>query len=224
MTIDTVIGSFAPHVCLGCGREGCVLCKQCQLLLDEPPEPYCVGCHKLSPMSRVCTTCRSWLPLLSGYISARYEGVYESLVKELKFMLHRDAAQTMAGLMARALPETVDSTWLLCPVPTAPKRIRERGFDHIAEIMKHLSRILPHEEAACLVRTSNVRQLGATRHQRIQQMQHEFSIAKNAEVKGKKVLLVDDVVTTGASIAAASRTLRDAGAIRVSALVFAQKT
>ncbi|MCA9323620.1 ComF family protein [Candidatus Saccharibacteria bacterium] len=112
---------------------------------------------------------------------------------------------------------------LLCPIPTAPSRVRQRGFDHALHITKRLSRHTKVPYQQLLRRHTNVRQLGASRLNRIRQMEREFEAIKQGEIKGKHVILVDDVFTTGATLSAAAKVLRKAGARRVSAVVFAQK-
>ncbi len=219
MMLDQLLGLLAPHICLGCGSEGSVLCSSCTWQYHEPVQSRCASCHRLTEDFRVCQSCRSWLDLYAVYVCGVYEGIYEQLVKSLKFDLKRDAAKPMAQLMADLLH---DQDVVLCPVPTAPARVRNRGFDHALYITKELSRStkLPYQQL--LDRRSNVRQLGSSRKTRIRQMSEEF-ILKNAQaVMGKKIIIVDDVMTTGSTIAAISQVLKQGGAKRVSAVVFAQ--
>ena len=124
--------------------------------------------------------------------------------------------------MSELLP-TNSNDMVVCPLPTAPARIRARGFDHAKLIAKYLADDAGLEQKDYLGRRSNVRQLGSTRAQRLEQMKNEFFVKPGLDLSGKEVLLVDDVVTTGASLSAAAKTLKRAGANRVTAIVFAQK-
>lgn len=220
--IDKAIGLLAPQVCLGCGMEGSVLCHECIELYHEPVQPRCAGCHALSEDFRVCVKCRSWLPLHKIYIAGNYEGISEQMVKSLKFEQKRQTAEPMSVIMAKLLYDVSYDT-VLCPVPTAPKRVRERGFDHAKLISECLGKLVDLPTMNLLRRKSNVRQLGSSRKDRIAQVRGEFEIFNTEKIEGKKVLLVDDVMTTGATLSAVAKILKEAGAKSVSAVIFAQK-
>jgi ComF family protein len=220
--VDKVMGMLAPQVCLGCGMEGSVLCDSCIELYHEPVQPRCAGCHALSKDFRVCSKCRSWLPLSKIYVAGNYEGVSEQLVKALKFEQKRQSSEPISKIIANLLQEISKDT-LLCPVPTAPKRVRERGFDHALLISKNLSSLIGFGSKILLRRKSNVRQLGSSRKQRITQVLDEFEVIDKSKIIGKNILLVDDVMTTGATLSAVAQILKSAGAKQVSATIFAQK-
>jgi ComF family protein len=220
--LDSLTGLVAPHVCLGCGSLGSVLCGDCTVAYYEPLQPRCAGCKKLSKDFRVCTSCRSWLPIKSVYVASIYDGVAEQLIRSLKFESQRTAAEPIARLIGETICDIQDEP-LLCPIPTAPARIRERGFDHALLIAKKLSTQTGFEFMRLLNRHTNVRQLGSSRAERMKQMESEFVIIRNPDIAGKHVLIVDDVMTTGATLSSAARELKKAGAKSVSAVVFAQK-
>ncbi len=221
LSFDDLFGTIAPHRCLGCGDEGSVVCDTCIEFAGEPVVPRCAGCHKLSAGYRTCKSCRSWLEPYAVIVTTSYEGIYKQLIKSLKFEVNRQSASSIAKLMAELLP--ANDGYVLCPLPTAPARIRSRGFDHTKLITKYLAGYSGLEKRNYLRRKSNVRQLGSTRSQRLEQMENEFFVKSGLQVMDKNILLVDDVVTTGASLAAAAKVLKRAGAKRVSAIVFAQK-
>jgi ComF family protein len=144
------------------------------------------------------------------------------MIHELKFEVKRQTAQPIAQIMSELL-QGISAETILCPIPTAPSRIRERGFDHTKLITTHLSEYSGLEQKQFLGRKTNARQVGSSRSDRFKHMEQEF-YTKNAEqLKGRNVLLVDDVFTTGATLSGASRVLKSAGAKSVSAIVFAQK-
>ena len=217
--VDKLVGLIAPNICFGCGAEGSVLCADCTELFYNPIVSRCASCRTLTDDFKVCKSCRSWMPIKSVYVALGYDGLAEKLIHAYKFDCQRQASTPMADIMTKnfSFKNTV-----ICPVPTAPKRIRERGFDHALLLSKNIAKKLTLEHRQLLSRRDNIRQLGSGRAQRIRQMKDEFEINSD-DISGKRVLLIDDVVTTGASLAAAARVLRDAGAKSVSALVFAQK-
>ncbi len=209
--------------------SGDVLCSQCLLVAGEPPASKCIGCSALTNNYRTCSSCVRWLRTYAVYAAAPYSGVYEQIVRALKFDVRRPAAAPMARMMAEVTPH-LRGRVVVCPIPTAPARIRQRGFDHAKLLAQEYMKVLPKDAVNgewtlvdAVRRRSNVRQLGSSRSQRIKQMKQALYIHSSGDVKGATVLLVDDVVTTGASLSAAATLLKDAGAKRVYAVVFAQK-
>ncbi len=219
ITLDNLIGVIAPHTCLGCGLEGSQLCDECIAMYFQPIQSKCAGCFKLTSEFSVCSSCKKWLNLKHIYLTTVYQGVYEELLKSYKFKYARQNAVPIAKMMSTNLLNLED--YILCPIPTAPSRVRMRGFDHSKLITKDLSKIINLESKNLIKRKSNVRQLGSTRSQRIEHMKNEFYTNKN--LKGLKILLVDDVMTSGATLSAASKNLKEAGAKEVSAVIFARK-
>lgn len=219
--VDTVIEKLAPYECIACQRLGDPLCAHCLSLAGSPPPARCAGCKKISSASQTCSTCKKWLPLGVIYVATTLDGIEERLLHAYKFDLQRSGSKAIVTLMKQVLEggEYDVMTW----VPTAPARIRSRGFDHARLLAKELAK---HEGlppmAQLLHRRSNVRQLGASRRERLEHMAEEF-MPTNAPIKGKKVLLIDDVMTTGASLAAAAKMLKQMGARQVDGLIYAQK-
>jgi ComF family protein len=222
--VDKVINVVAPNQCVACGIEGQVLCGDCLLAAGSPLVPRCSGCKTLTEGSRTCSSCLSWLPVRAVYVATEYDGMYEKLLRAYKFDVRRQAVHPIAQMLSAAVPR-FESPVTACPLPTAPARIRARGFDHANMLTKEFVSLRNDITSTTHVlrRRTNSRQLGSSRAQRMQQMQDEFYVIDVNEVKGKTFLLVDDVVTTGASIAAAAKTLKQAGANRVYAAIFAQK-
>lgn len=223
LTLDKMLGLLAPHTCLGCGVEGVILCDVCLSVAGEPIAPRCAGCKKLSKGWRTCASCRSWLKADAVVVVAPYDGIYEALIHAYKFDVKREAAVPMSRLIAEQLAYSDYSGFVITPLPTAPARVRMRGFDNGRLLAKSVSRLLELPYTSLLQRQTNSRQLGASRAQRIRQMESELYVSHPDKVVGASILLVDDVMTTGASIAAAAKCLKVAGAKRVSAVVFAQK-
>ena len=111
---------------------------------------------------------------------------------------------------------------LIVPVPTATSRVRSRGYDHAKLLAKELAGAAQLKHESLLLRLCQTRQAGAKRQTRIQQLEGAFGLKKQ-DIKGKHVLLVDDVVTTGATLEEAAKVLKQAGAKTIDAVVFAQK-
>lgn len=216
--LDALTGTFAPYECLGCGNEGGLLCSECRSLFGQIPE-RCYRCKKLSVGNKTCTSCRSSTPLHTVQAVTIYEFIAKDLVWYLKFQGVQSAAKETAQLMAAQLE---DNEVLLVHVPTASTRVRQRGYDQARLLARALSRQSKLPFCPLLVRVGQHHQVGASREQRVTQLADAFRVTDKLTVQGAHIVLVDDVLTTGATLEAAAKVLKAAGAKRVDGLIFAQ--
>lgn len=192
---------IAPPRCGVCG-ERCnwseVLCRRCEAGLGGT-----VGSQVPVP------------GLDDAWAAARYEGIARELVGALKFRgrlsLARRAAEAIA---AGAPPDLLDGA--IVPVPPAPWRLRLRGHDPAEEIAFALATLTRMPFRPALARSSGPRQVGRRRVDRLA----DPPAVRSVEEAPPRSVLVDDVVTTGATLAACARALRLAGAERVVAVAF----
>lgn len=214
--LDSLISVLAPHICLGCGTEGRLLCRDCQAKLPPLPE-RCYRCRRLMSGWRTCASCRSSSNLYVVQVRSTYEGTAKTLVWQLKFQAAQSAARDIAACLA---PLLITTNQLIVPVPTATRRARQRGYDQAKLIAQALASQTGMDYADCLRRQGQAHQVGASRAVRLRQLTGNFRVVQ--PLAGQQILLVDDVVTTGATLEAAAAVCRGAGARRVSAIVFAQ--
>lgn len=216
--IKELFNILAPHECLGCNTEGNLLCERCSRDLLMIPE-RCYLCKRWNESFLTCPACRKKTPLHKVWTVTKYEGLAKLVLHDLKFARAQAAAEDIAAALAARI--SVRQETVVTHVPTAPQRVRQRGYDQAALIAKSLARQLGLPYLPLLVRSGTQRQLGQHRDVRKQQMTDAFRVATNPMLAGKHILLVDDVLTTGATCESAARVLRHAGAKRVSAAVFA---
>jgi ComF family protein len=186
-----------------------------------PIPSRCYKCHKQTTNFAACKQCRRTTVLKHVWIATEYTSIAKQLVQDRKYELKRPAVKILASYMQETLPH-IDHNTVLVSVPTASKRVRQRGFDHALLITKALASSSRTKYCQSLKRWGQSRQVGAKRTQRLKQLEGAFWIVRPSEIKGRQVVLVDDVLTTGASLEIAARVLKEAGATSVDAIVFAQ--
>ncbi len=216
--LERLTALFAPDECLSCRREGKLLCDRCTSALPSPLGA-CFGCHR-TVSGVACAECLGHSGCNSMSAAVRYEGVAKQLVVSLKFVGNQSAAKVMAERMLATHSPTTNV--LITHLPATAAHIRERGYDQAALIAIQLARRAERSHATLLSRLGKAHQLGADRQERLVQLKHALRIRKPELVRGRHILLIDDVLTTGASVRAATAALLDAGATKVDVLVFAQ--
>lgn len=196
---------IAPPLCAACGRScraEAVICTRCSRALADAVPIMAGGPQGID---------RVWS-------SAPHDGVARSLVGALKFRRLLPVAELMAERMHWLAPGHLLGGAVV-PVPSAPPRLRRRGFDPAGELAAVLAASLETELAPCLARRGLGHQVGRRRADRIS---HPPQIEAIAEAP-RSVLLVDDVLTTGATLTSCAMALRGAGAQRVVALTFTRR-
>jgi predicted amidophosphoribosyltransferase len=203
--LHAVAAGLVPPLCAACGRScrpDAVLCNRCGRRLAAA-EPLTGG----GPPG-----------LDRAWSSAPHEGVARDLVAALKFRRLLPVAELAAERIQWLAPASMLSGAVV-PVPTAPLRSLGRGFDPAAEIAAALADRIEAPLSPCLARRGGGRQVGRRRAERIGHPPH---IQPRGEVP-RSALLIDDVLTTGATLSACARALRSAGAVRVVAVTFTRR-
>ena len=222
-----------PPACASCGAATAdtnALCAECWRALAFIDRPFCerlgtpfaidVGGEILSPAAIATPP-----PFARARAAVAYDGVARTLVHRLKYGDRLDLAPLLARMMRRAGRDVLKDADLLIPVPLHRGRLWRRRFNQAAALADALARLTgvpsdPH----LLRRVKPTRsQVGLTRPQRKLNLSGALRVPKplRARVKGRKVVVVDDVLTTGSTAEAAARVLRRAGAARVDVIAFA---
>lgn len=223
--VDALVGLYAPHSCVGCAVDGAVLCQACLAGL----EPAVVGCYRCKRPTGHGRTCSGCLPanLCRVRPAVRYTTAAKAAVWRLKFQRAQAVAATMASVMARSAPlpdPRLRQRIIVAPAPTATSRRRTRGYDQAMLLARAYAKLTGLPYASLLQRLGEQRQLGADRQQRRTQLRHAFQVglAARRRLTGCHIILIDDVVTTGATLDAAAAVLLAAGARSVEAVTFAR--
>lgn len=204
---------FLQSRCAGCDRPGFDLCRTCRLALLAAPAPSLIGAHgrcdRGSSPALVDSSSGARVPVVAA---VRFTGRARDVVLGFKYRNRREVAGHLAGLLVnRLLAEGVRPgidvdvvTW----APTSPRRRRRRGIDQAELVARHVAAQLGLRCRRLLEREAGQAQTGRGR---IERMEGPAFRARPG-LDGRRVLVVDDVVTTGATLRRASGALLDAGA------------
>ncbi len=219
--IDDLIALAVPPRCSVCGapagRADGVLCAACRRALPWLAQPRCPRCALALPHGR--GRCPAAGAAFEGaWAAVAYEGRARDALLALKFSAARPLAGVMAAQIAASAPLRPQAT--LVAVPAHPRRRRARGFDPAELIATALARRSGLPLARALRRGRGAsRQLGASREVRRSAASLDFRPHGRAP---PDVVLVDDVHTTGATLNACARALRDAGCLRITVVTWAR--
>ncbi len=214
-TIRAIGNLILPQACVLCAAPiRCAwLCEGCESTAPRL-SASCPRCALPSRNGEPCSTCRHRPPPFSV---ARAAFVYAWPVDHLLHSLKYGGALSLAGWFAQAIaecgPVTVD---LLVPIPLSPARQRERGYNQAGEIARHIARLtgVPLLNGLARVRDTGT-QVGLSGAQRARNLREAF--VGSDTLAGRRVALVDDVMTTGATMHAAARAASRAGALATEA-------
>lgn len=160
----------------------------------------------------VCSDCKDKVAYTRAWcVGERVDGLAQ-LIDGYKFHRVRAGYRVLAGLLDTRLPEVPAET-VVVPVPTIPRHIRQRGYDHTLLLAHEFARRRHLALDNSLKRATNTVQLGSSRQQRLRQAQEAFLVPNT--VRPLTYLLIDDVITTGATVDEAAKKLRVAGALDI---------
>jgi ComF family protein len=236
---DGILNLLYPESCLVCSApvarlEHHGICPACwqkamQLRITGPCCPLCGLPYRSfeDESTHLCGKCTLRMPPYSG---ARAFGCYSSELSRMVQALKFDGRRDLAALLAPLLASTFLETWspqemdVVVPVPLHARRRRERGYNQAALLGRALARALGLRFSAdALIRVrGTVPQVGLSDSERVHNVERAFRCARPEEVNGKRILLVDDVMTTGSTIASASEAVLLGGALRVSVITVAR--
>jgi ComF family protein len=227
------LDTLYPPTCLACRAATAAhgaLCPRCWSAMRFIERPFCerlgtpfeqdLGDGLLSPQAIADPPA-----FARARAVARFEdGPARKLVHRLKYSDRAEIVRPMARWMARAGADLLADADLVVPVPLHPMRLWRRRFNQAALLAREIARLTgkPCDVGALMRVKATPSQVGLSRALRAENVQGAFRAAPDAQVRGRKVALVDDVLTSGATANAAARALLQAGASRVDVLVFAR--
>ena len=217
-----------PPVCYGCDtevEEGLV-CEGCRLALFTHELAVCPKCGRpCTRTAETCGQCRTPFSLSRVRALGTYVPPFDKLVQAFKYSGKTNVGELLGRALAALVQqdEVLSAADAVCPVPLHPARLRERGFNQSLLLAAAISMSTRIPLAEFLVRTKNT--ATQTRKMnpeaRLKNLARAFRLRPDAGVSGKRVLLVDDVMTTGATLDQAAQELLRGGAASVLGAVVA---
>ncbi len=223
-TVLDFIGLFFPNYCLGCanalfkGEE--ILCTHC--IRDLPKTNY--SFYDDNPVK---SRLMGRLPLQSAtaFLKFRKSGIAQKLLHELKYNNHPEVGIKLGKLLGKEIISTgTHGIDLIIPVPLHPARHRKRGYNQSAKFAEGISSVMgvPWAESISIRRENTATQTKMNRSERWENVKNVFGVSNHEALKNKRVLLVDDVITTGATLEACGHHLIESGCSELSIACIAE--
>lgn len=233
---NTLVDIVYPKTCVVCKHKlkeiSCVdnlVCMSCWTKIKRNVPPFCYRCgrHLEKPRKNICPECvKRQLHFDRAFSPCIYEGIMKELIHAFKYQGKDYLSYTLSRLMVEFIKDynlPVDLLDLVIPIPLHKARLREREFNQAELLSDYIASTFNKN-----VLSDNLRRLRNTKtqteletNQRLLNVKDSFGVAESREIKGKNILLVDDVFTTGATSSEAAYALKNAGANIVFVLTLA---
>jgi len=196
-----ILAVLFPQKCLGCKKENEILCSDCLLKISRPDTPYLNGVH----------------------IAANYQDL---VLKKALWMLKYQGVKHLAKPLAEIVKERIwkkleTENWLVVPVPLSKNKLRHRGYNQAEMIAGELSGNVRADILFKKFHTKSQVEV-KDKEERLANIIGSFEARNPEKIKGKKIILIDDVLTTGATMSEAKKVLKQAGAKKVVGVVVAR--
>jgi ComF family protein len=215
-----------PPRCVACGEQGAFLCQACRETMPRALPPRCPLCWQPEQRGEMCGRCAQARPAFEGVRSLYlYQGSVREAVHGLKYNYLSALARPMGEMMAAYLEAEALPVELVVPVPLFGRRRRLRGYNQSALLAREVARLgglLLAEGGLSRRRDTAPQARSIDAEARRRNVAGAFA-ADPRRVEGQRILLIDDVMTTGATLDACAQALRQADAASVWALTFARE-
>ena len=196
-----ILAVLFPQKCLGCKKENEILCSDCLLKINRPDTPHLNGIH----------------------IAANYQDL---VLKKALWMLKYQGVKQLAKPLAELIKERIwkkleTGDWLIVPVPLSKNKLRHRGYNQAELIARELPGNVRADVLFKKFHTKSQVEV-KDKEERLANIIGSFEVRNPEKIKGKKIILIDDVLTTGATMREAKKVLKQAGAKKVIGIVVAR--
>jgi ComF family protein len=214
-----VLEIIFPTHCGGCGSQGDILCHACRRsFLPVDIASACPKCGRWIGKAIVCGRCTGEKRgVEQAYFGFHFRGPLREAVHSFKFQGRKDVGRALVALLREEVKPITLAVDIILPLPLTEKRLAERGFNQSYIIAEELSLITgkPVNHRVLVKARETEDQITLSRVDRKKNMKGAFAVRGGEAVKGKTVLLVDDLYTTGSTVGEACRTLLRSGVDKV---------
>ncbi len=235
LVLDFLVDLVFPYRCIGCAKylDREYLCRSCFSALPAKKQNECIGCERPTPLGKTCAFCQdSWQVNQLLIVSDYKNNLVSSVIKFYKYRFLEDLAEPLSrlsfkyldGLAKKGNFSMVQGNPLLVSVPLYKHREYWRGFNQAQLLTKLISKHYRLDFTEDLIRVG----YGApqaqieNRSERLSNVAGLYACTNSEIFKDRKIILVDDVCTTGATLNECARVLKEAGALSVTALAIAR--
>ena len=235
-----------PIQCLGCQKEGTYLCSSCFKTIPLKEKQVCPHCQRASLLGKVCLSCKEYSPLDGLLVASKYENkLLQELIHNFKYKYIKELAQPLGKILVNFLktqhiypleekqnfkqfiflPQIFqEKETIIIPIPLHRRRLRERGFNQSELLSQEIEKIFNWKiENQLLIRKYYSKpQIKLSEKERKENVKNIFFCPQREKIEGKRIILIDDVVTTGATMNEAAKTLKLGGAKEIWGLALAR--
>jgi ComF family protein len=224
-----------PLKCIGCKKDGEILCEKCSKKIQTFSAPICFSCRKRLPLENLGRNnflCHPKNRIQCVFVAANYsDPILKEVIQKYKYKniheLNRFLSSLMIGVLenfvSKISPEEKNS-WKIMPVPLHPKKEKLRGFNQSFLISKIVSEYFNIPlDITSLKRIKNTLPQAQIKNKaaRLKNMEDAFQLSPRADLKNKNILLIDDILTTGATLEECAKALKTGGVKKIIAAVLA---
>jgi len=214
-----------PSFCISCqkftsSKSGFYryLCPQCLAKIKILDEDHCIGCYSYTPLGKTCSLCQKAFSLKGVLVASEYENpILKEVIHAFKYRNVKDLSLPLAWILFQKLKDFSwgkKGNWILVPVPLAKRRLRNRGFNQAELLAQNLGKILNISVFTDIIKRVKFCQPQAdikNKQERQANIKGAFGPTKKInqlDLKQKKIMLIDDVLTTGATLNECARVLK----------------
>lgn len=232
---DTILNILFPKQCINCSKFGTYLCSYCKKeFLNYQTENICHVCKcDIFRVQKSSTHggCSQYTNLRNVHVCMKYSELSEQLILEIKYKLHYDMVDTLVELMLETIDLSTFDNSILVPIPLHRYKKWKRGFNQAELIANSITKKckvygVKTEVLDLIKRNRNTKtQVGMHKEERHENLNNAFTIKKellSSTIKSKKIILIDDVMTTGTTLEKCAEILSNNGVKEVDAIIFAR--
>ena len=229
LVIDNLLSTIAPHICKRCGVEGKTLCNRCIFNIINNVSPVCLICHHPTSGTNLCAACKKTQSCFDELVAVGLRrSALKRLVGDYKYNSEVASCYPIAELLAeRIYANKLElGDYVVIPIPTISQHIRERGFDHTLLVARQLARRTGLKmNNKLLERADNLSQHNQSSKTRKTLIKKSLiasrSLSDNPALMPKKIIILDDIWTTGSTLSTAAEICQKYGAKEIIGLTVA---